>query len=190
MEDIGMSLNNKEEIKKLNEGSLLITGSAAHGKTRTIKELIPNFIFQNKKVIIIDVYHEYSQLVRLLDGTSIKANEIDGDFSEVDLLHVRFEHDKPTLTGEAFNSFKKQLLSKLKSFDYLVVDEADCLLDHLEENNLTTFRSFVSESLIINSAITFIFATESIIGLPEDDLNYLNHIFPHNFVVERSKELV
>ena len=185
-----MTLKNRLEVAKLNEGSLLVTGLATHGKTRTIKELIPNFIHQNNRVIIIDVYHEYSHLVKMLGGTSIKANQIDGDFSEVDLLHVKFEHDKPILTGEAFEVFKKQLLLKLHAFDYLVVDEADFLLDHLEENNLNTFSVFVSESLLINPTINFIFATESITGLPDVDLNYLKHIFPHNLIVERSKEVI
>ena len=126
-----MTINNNYEISKLNEGSLLITGNAGHGKTRTVKDLILNFIHQNKKVIIIDVYHEYTHLVHSLGGTSIKADELDFDFSQVRLLHVKFEHDKPSLTGEAFETFKDKLLLKLNSFDYLVADEADFLLDQL-----------------------------------------------------------
>lgn len=181
----------EESIEKLLGDSLIVTGRAGYGKTRTLKLVIDDLVNQSKKVCLIDFKNDYEELDELNQVKIVydSLHQIDIEDSKC-LYRIAFNAN-PLVTRKFHDMSFLNEIPHL-GFDYLIIDEFNHLLDH--SNNLTLselLRKSNSENMKV------IFSLQDLRSLAKDDrgemLGVVNHlVFKERgiAVLGKAKEIV
>lgn len=121
MTDTNLVLPEKS-IEPLVGKSIMITGPSGVGKTRTLKRIIINLIKTDKKVFLIDLKNEYSELDNLKEVETIYDTVHLSDMDETKYVY-RFVFSGDPFAESVTHDMK--FLHDIGSigFDYLIIDE-------------------------------------------------------------------
>lgn len=176
------STNKDVVLEQLERGNLIITGGPGTGKTFAVQQLIQGLINKGKRVtsLSIDLVNEYEQFTTSLGGDVVdQADALQHKFNQLTTIQM-------AKTLEEFQSYDYDeafvILTGLldrKSFDYIVLDEAQRLFGNL---NFESFLAFLK--LAYEQQIQIILVTQTISPYLERLTNEQVKDFHEKFPVE------
>lgn len=142
--------------------NMFILGSSGRGKTTLTKKLIMNYLFENKKVIVIDPQNEYKDLTKIYSGTNINFNnsnisinplqvrvDIESELNNKSIINKHIEYVKEFLSIliKDNNSEMLNIVSECLSNLYLKMDLYDdsVNISKIENEKWITFTDLYNE---------------------------------------------
>lgn len=107
--------------------NMFILGSSGRGKTTLTKKMIMNYLFENKKVIVIDPQDEYKDLTSLYNGQNINFN--DSNIS-INPLQVRVDIESELNNKSIIN---KHIEFVREFFNILIKENSNEMLNILND---------------------------------------------------------